>query len=488
MLKKIKKKSFIFLFLLFTFILLSINNVNAEITPPKFLYDGVNDIEIPSLYRNICFDGGATCFYTRFKYHRQDRQYDDTISYSKSQSEDLLPFDYKFNFRVLGMEQYDFYPINFEVAYPIKFKNQFTEHTQSNCELSYENAFLNLRIHTLWSIIVDYDYNSDYFEPIEWLSVQNTYNPLNFPEYSTKEKILEKDGKQYREIIFSYSFDADIDNSGIPGVYVIDNTRYCGAYGSIKFDFYDIFKDHNLPNLLLQKGTTYFQLNKIKMSNSYDDYYKITDYDRPDDLQDFEEVPTFDPPKSTGLDAIKEFFENLVEDFKNHIDNFINRLILAFTSLFVPNTDEIQLVYDYINYEITKQFGFLLYPIDLFKDILNRFLNLSASNIIINIPDIKVPNFDFTIIKATTLNITEILNNSTINKLWILYLDFVDVYLILGFLNLCWNKLNSFIGGMISENEYLTVEDSETYDNVTGEFKGSRRRISKSKRQRRKII
>lgn len=54
-------------------------------------------------------------------------------------------------------------------------------------------------------------------------------------------------------------------------------------------------------------------------------------------------------------------------------------------------------------------------------------------------------------------------------------MSFIDVYLILNFINLCESKYNRIFGGDTTNYEYYTVEDSYTFDNDTGEVLSARR-------------
>lgn len=408
----------------------------------------------------------------------------------------IKEFNYKFYLNKLDSP---FYLNSIEFFQNIKIQDPYISN-QGTCVTRFEDLFANLYVHQLWSFYIDYDYDNEKFEPIEWLATMVSYNGY-FNDYTTTEKIIQKDDVTYREIVFSvtvqpyyYTFDSGgeiVINPNDFKSYISYNSGNDTCVGSLhyQFDFFNLLKAHqvNVGPVPANSGS-YLQMSKIKISTDRNDFYILNDYERPGDLADFEEVEEFPLPKSTGVKGILDFLENSVEDFKNNVNLFFNRLKMAFVSLFVPNESVLTYVYTNVKNETEKQFGFLLTPISLFKDIISRFSNLSASNMVVNIPDIKVPNFDFVIIKKTSFSFTDLLtNNSTMNKLWILYLDFIDVYLIIGFLNLSWNKLNSFFGGMISENEYLSVEDVESYDNTTGAFKGSTHRISTSRRKRRRV-
>lgn len=504
MLKKYLNKKVLLYFVIYLFIsflyFFCISNVNASVItswgghPINYYYGPNSYIMLESFLPS---NSSVSPEFTHIRY-KSSSQLNGTDYFTH------VPFynssvDYNYKFK-LNSTNADLYLNSIEFFQKMAISDTYVSN-QDTCVQRFEDVFTNLYIHELWSFYIDYDYDIEKFEPIEWLSTMLSYNGL-FNDYVTNEKIIQKDDKTYREIIFSvtlqpyyYTYDSNgeivVNSDDFKSYITYDSNRNsCTGILHHQFDFYNLPKSHNVNlGIIPANSGSYLQMNKRKMSTDRNDFYSLNDYERPSDLEGYEEIESFPTPKPTGVKAILNFFENALEDFKNDVNLFWNRLKLAFVSLFVPNESVLTYVYTTLKIKTDEQFGFLLTPIELFKNIIIRFNDLSDSNLVINIPDIKVPNFDFLIIKKTSFSFSDLLtNNIILNNLWILYLDFVDVYLILGFLNLCWNKLNSFIGGTISENEYLTVEDSETYDNVTGEFKGARRRISKSKRQRRKII
>ena len=69
--------------------------------------------------------------------------------------------------------------------------------------------------------------------------------------------------------------------------------------------------------------------------------------------------------------------------------------------------------------------------------------------------------------------------------LWELYLAFIDVFIILNFINLCENKYNRIFGGDTTQYEYYTVEDSYTINDQTGE--ATNHRLSERKTTRKRV-
>ncbi len=161
-------------------------------------------------------------------------------------------------------------------------------------------------------------------------------------------------------------------------------------------------------------------------------------------------------------------------------DNFfvyklIELLIDALKSLFIPKDGFFMDWWNDFKSYMNLKLGFLTKPIDIFISFISGYLNLSDSNIIINIPDITVPNFeDHIIIHSQSFNWKELLQSKTsLNNLWQLYLDFIDVFLIFNFIGLCESVYARIFGGDTSNYEYYTVDDSYYYDNSTGEVSGA---------------
>lgn len=339
-------------------------------------------------------------------------------------------------------------------------------------------------VHTLFYALFDYDIENDKYANFEEYLSQKMHSSNNIRE--VKKTWVTIEGKSYVLLIFSHTLypeDVPLFQGRIPEI-----GEYSGYGYYYFFDFTEIpeFGERLIP----ETSKSFISIYDVKLT--YEDYYYSTN--------DFD-LESLDMEQSNQNDFVLNnvdnskrdnffitFLKTIKEDFENALEKFWENTKIALKSMFVPSEFYMNVFITRAKDQIESQFGVFVYPIKLFIDILNRFLNLSSTNFVINVPDINVPLFDYPIIKATSYDLSEVLNKGSIHNLWILYLDFVDVYMIFAFLNLTWNKFNSFMGGTISENEYLTVEDSETYDNVTGEFKGSRRRVSKSKRQRRKII
>lgn len=171
-------------------------------------------------------------------------------------------------------------------------------------------------------------------------------------------------------------------------------------------------------------------------------------------------------------------FDNLGTKIGNFFKDLLDGILEGLKKLFIPEDDYFKNWFDDFKTYFEEKLGFIATPFTIIIDFVNSYLNLSSSNdIIIDVPDITVPNFEENkIISATTFNWSQTLRSKqALNTLWQLYLSFIDVYLILNFINLCESKYNRIFGGDTTNYEYYTVEDSYTFDNDTGEVLSARR-------------
>lgn len=180
------------------------------------------------------------------------------------------------------------------------------------------------------------------------------------------------------------------------------------------------------------------------------------------------------------ISYINPFSENFF------VYKLIELLIDALKSLFIPEDNFFTEWWNDFKMYIDLKLGFLTTPFEIFINFINSYLDLSEDNIIIDIPEITVPNFeDHVIIEAQTFNWKELLESKTsLNTLWQLYLDFIDVYLILNFLGLCNNTYARIFGGDTSNYEYYTVEDSYYFDTSTGEVSNAGKHSERTVRRK----
>lgn len=151
------------------------------------------------------------------------------------------------------------------------------------------------------------------------------------------------------------------------------------------------------------------------------------------------------------LEDINDTNKGIWQSIKELPDKFMEML----KGLFIPEDGYFEDWFNDLKTFFEEKLGFLATPFTIFIDFINRFLNINVSNdIIINIPDISVPNFEeYNIISATSLNWSQLLRSKdSLNTLWQLYLSFIDVILIVKFINLCENKYNQIFGGDVTND------------------------------------
>ena len=85
--------------------------------------------------------------------------------------------------------------------------------------------------------------------------------------------------------------------------------------------------------------------------------------------------------------------------------------------------------------------GFLSYPLELILNLLDKILNINFDEPIINIPDIKEPFTNETLIAATSFNFNSLLENETLANVHNIYLVIVDAILAFAMVNLLKMKL-----------------------------------------------
>ena len=185
--------------------------------------------------------------------------------------------------------------------------------------------------------------------------------------------------------------------------------------------------------------------------------------------------------------TIGNFFTDLGNKIGGFFTNLLNGILDGLKSLFIPGDGFFKTWFSDFKTFIEDKLGFLSTPFTIFIDFIESYSDLSSSNdIVINIPDISVPNFeDYKIISATTFNWSQTLKSKTsLLNLWNLYLDFIDVFLILNFIGLCERTYNRIFGGDTSNYEYYTTEDTYNVDVKTGEVLSSKHKEKTTHRKK----
>lgn len=232
---------------------------------------------------------------------------------------------------------------------------------------------------------------------------------------------------------------------------------------------------------------SYFEIKTLQLSDEPSNLFISNYYDEDSCLfTDNCDDPFADDEESSLIGGL---IDDIVEKIKDSFVSAWKSIKSLFSELFIPSSSYFNARYESLKIIFNQKFGIFIAPIDIFINFIERFLTLTSedtSNFVINVPEYKIPGFDIPILKKQSYNLSEVLNNGSINRLWILYLDFIDCFMIISFLNFSWNKLSSFFGGMSADNTYYSVDDIETYNKETGERIYSNVRFRTTRQVRRK--
>lgn len=237
----------------------------------------------------------------------------------------------------------------------------------------------------------------------------------------------------------------------------------------------------------------YIEINNYKFSTDDDILLTLDDYVDFDNLYHYDSSAISFPDNSKKDNFIVSTINNVIKNIGLSIKNFTLKMWYSikdfFIRLVVPSDDYFKTNYTTLKDLFNEKFSLFIKPLNIFINFIEKFANLlnsDVNNFVINVPDIKIPFFNEPIIKATSYDLSNVLNHEYIYSLWILYLDFVDVFLFVSFLNFSYNKLMSFVGGMTSDSDFYSVDDIETYDKNSGKILShqERRRTSHQIRRR----
>ena len=165
------------------------------------------------------------------------------------------------------------------------------------------------------------------------------------------------------------------------------------------------------------------------------------------------EFPKEDVSKGI-FDTIKDIFNTIIElpgKIINGIGNFFNDLLTGIKNflkdLFIPDKEIFE---DFINQEydyLKEKLGFLIYPVELLSNFINRFNNLSNSqNAVFNIPTVSF--MGVTIINQTSFDLLSLVNSSeSLKNLYSIYRIFVSGLIVVWLCLLAKKKYDETFGG-----------------------------------------
>lgn len=343
--------------------------------------------------------------------------------------------------------------------------------SENNIKDGIKEGFESCRVSYNLSSLVNYTVNLTNSYYIDKLLLNNFENnmtyTLSFDITSNVEPFIVSIGlgdTYYRKDIPNATFFGN-KNGHLSFTFTVNDSSYLNLWIRIPRYSSLLNVSANVSNIMLVKGN---------VEKPYEEYGQTICSNRIDDTN-----KKLDEQNNTSKGILGKL-KDLLSYINPFSDNFfvyklIELLIDALKSLFIPKDGFFMDWWNDFKSYMNLKLGFLTKPIDIFISFISGYLNLSDSNIIINIPDITVPNFeDHIIIHSQSFNWKELLQSKTsLNNLWQLYLDFIDVFLIFNFIGLCESVYARIFGGDTSNYEYYTVDDSYYYDNSTGEVSGA---------------
>ena len=150
------------------------------------------------------------------------------------------------------------------------------------------------------------------------------------------------------------------------------------------------------------------------------------------------------------LTMIKNIFVRIGNFFVSILEFFATIFIKLgelLTNLFVPDTSDINSIFDTLSTFLNNKLGFLMFPFDFIIDFLNRFVSLPNDPVKeISVSAIKIGDFG-TLIPAFSFNVAEYWEKAPFNQIYNIYLIFVHAFIGFGLYKLSLNKFNEIVGG-----------------------------------------
>ena len=112
----------------------------------------------------------------------------------------------------------------------------------------------------------------------------------------------------------------------------------------------------------------------------------------------------------------------MLENIFIRIGNGIKDFFQGIVNLFIPNFDDMKTTMNELKQTFMNKLGFLAESEEYFITLLNKFKELEEGEVVINIPEIRVPNFDYPIINAQNWEFSKpFYENQTLNAFYDLY-------------------------------------------------------------------
>lgn len=140
-------------------------------------------------------------------------------------------------------------------------------------------------------------------------------------------------------------------------------------------------------------------------------------------------------------------FRNLKNWFKSLVSTILDGISSLLKLLFIPDSDDLNSVFDTLSNYFSNKLGFLLFPFEFIVDFLNRFINIPNNPVkVLTVPSISIGSFG-TLIQGFSFNIAEYWESGPFSQIYTIYLIFVHAFIGFGLYKLCLHKYNEIVGG-----------------------------------------
>ena len=146
---------------------------------------------------------------------------------------------------------------------------------------------------------------------------------------------------------------------------------------------------------------------------------------------------------------------NIFVRLGNGIKELFQGLIKGITDLFTPDFESMGETFGELGDLLQEKTGFLWESLDIFIDIINRFLRLNGGEVIIHIPNIEVPNFNFTIIPEQNWNLSGYFESGSLKSLYDTYKLLISGIFIMLFIDHAKMRIGQIL------NMWTLVENGE---------------------------
>lgn len=143
----------------------------------------------------------------------------------------------------------------------------------------------------------------------------------------------------------------------------------------------------------------------------------------PEDEEIFAEYETCEPLDiACHVRNIITALKNIFVRLGNGIKQLFTNIIEGIKSLFIPDFQEMGETLNELKQALMNKLGFIAESEEYFVTLLEKFQELEEGNVVVHIPNIEVPNFNFTIIPEQNWEISRPFNeNQTLNTFYNLY-------------------------------------------------------------------